>query len=201
MGLFSRSFFLLDVRWLGNSCLEVIEEPGREILIDPCYEVEPKVNPDLVLVTHEHDDHFNKKQFESLNGEKKLFALRETLEKFEVDGTAVSENDAINDIRVMFSDCYNAEKSVSYFINELLHPRDSAKFPRPKKEVKLAFPACFPDLYSTYTDELKEVNPNLVIPFYYDLEEVLEEAKELSNKLKQENLNSKVIDLGDKVEL
>jgi len=55
----------MKVSWLGHACFEIVDSRGTRIVIDPFddtvgYEV-PRVEADVVLVSHEHHDHNNVK--------------------------------------------------------------------------------------------------------------------------------------------
>ncbi|MEM3593536.1 MAG: hypothetical protein QXS27_02295, partial [Candidatus Jordarchaeaceae archaeon] len=62
---FSSKFLSMRVRWLGNSCVEILGK--RHFIIDPNFLVEPQVGVELVFVTHEHPDHFDIQKFKMLN--------------------------------------------------------------------------------------------------------------------------------------
>ncbi|MFY9494818.1 MAG: MBL fold metallo-hydrolase, partial [Limnochordia bacterium] len=54
------------VRWLGHAAFEITSAQGKRILIDPWItgnplcpvKVEELAGPDLVLITHDHHDHY-----------------------------------------------------------------------------------------------------------------------------------------------
>src|SRR3954470_11812430 len=59
----------MDIRFLGHSCFEItdhdVSDPGITLLIDPFLSGNPKaavsaddVNPDVILLTHGHGDHY-----------------------------------------------------------------------------------------------------------------------------------------------
>lgn len=188
----------MKIRWLGNAAVEIFGE--KHILIDPNVKTPPKQKADIVLVTHEHDDHFNRKDYKQYGANAETYAPKTTLEKFNIKGGAVNPGDEIDEIKVLESDCWGSEESVSYFYHGVLHTGDSASFPT-VKNVKVIFSACFPDYYKDYINESKRLHPELVIPFHYDPEEDKADAKNLSTKLKKEGINSRMLNIRASIEV
>lgn len=188
----------MKVRWLGNACLEVFSK--KQILIDPNFSVKPSKDPDLILLTHEHDDHYDPKKCAGIFNNVALYAPKTALNKFGLEGVAVKAGDEIDGIEVLESYCWGSKGSVSYFHRGLLHAGDSARFPE-VKGVKLVFSACFPDYYEDYVRAFKRLKPKLVIPFHYDFKEDLDEAKGLKDRLDREGIDSKLIEIGESVEI
>jgi len=187
----------MRVRWLGNSCIEIVD--GKHLLIDPNYLAEPEEDIELVLVTHEHGDHFDPEKFEKL-GVKKLVAPKATLEEYSLDGIEAKPGMEIEGIKILESWCWKAKESVSYFYKGILHAGDSAKFPEVVEKVKVVFTACFPDYYEDYLKEFQRMKPELIIPFHYS-EEKIENAKGLKELLNKNGLNCKILDVGGEIEV
>lgn len=188
----------MKVRWLGNAAVEVFGE--KHILIDPNFTVEPEKEADIVLLTHEHDDHFEGENYRSSGEDAELYAPETSLKKFDVDGKAVEPGDTIGDIKVLDCDCYGSDESVSYFFKGLLHSGDSAYFPD-TEGVKLIFTACFPDYYEDYISAFKRLEPDLVVPFHYDPKEGREDAKGLKRKMDEEGIPNKLLSPGEAIEI
>ncbi len=189
----------MRVKWLGNACLEIIGD--RHIVIDPNYEIEPKGKADIVLVTHEHDDHFSAQDYEECGSTADLFAPKTTLDKIGMDGGIVQPGDEVDGIKVLESWCWGSEESVSYFYRGLLHAGDSARFPDVEQGVKAAFSACFPDYYNEYLSSFKRIDPEIVVPFHYDPSEDQEDADNLVKWLHEESIPCKLLQLGDEIKV
>jgi L-ascorbate metabolism protein UlaG (beta-lactamase superfamily) len=191
----------VKVRWLGRACVEIIDK--KNILIDPNYQIEPKSAPDIVLVTHEHGDHFDPelwKQFSDAD----LYAPQSVYDKFDVDGELVDIGGEVGPgIQVLPCDCYNSDFSVAYFYKGVLHTADAAEFPDPGEEVKLCFSACFSDLYADYVESCQRIEPELVIPYHYDAHdpEGVEEATGLIAELRDADFNTKLLELGGEIKI
>ncbi len=188
----------MQVRWLGNSCVEIAGE--KRVLIDPNYVIEPDGEYDFVLITHEHSDHIDPEKLKNLKYER-LFAPEATLEEYGLEGEKVKPGDEINGIKVLESWCWKAKESVSYLCYGVLHTGDSAKFPDVK--AKLVFTACFPDFYEDYVSEMKRLKPELVVPVHYDFsrEEKRKNAEKLVELLEKEGINAKVVEPGRILEI
>ncbi len=186
----------MKVRWLGNSCVEIIGE--KHVLIDPNYLAEPEKEVELVLVTHEHGDHFDPEKFERL-GVKRVVAPKATLEEYGLDGIEAKPGMEIDGVKIFESWCWKAKGSCSYFYKGILHAGDSARFPE-VEEVKLVFTACFPDFYKDYLNEFKRMKPELIVPFHYS-EEKVDNAKGLKKLLDENGLNCKILEVGGEIEI
>lgn len=49
---------MLEIRWLGHSCIEIFGE--KHIVIDPDYVIEPRSRINYICITHGHIDHMGK---------------------------------------------------------------------------------------------------------------------------------------------
>lgn len=187
------------IRWLGNSCLEIIGK--RNILIDPNYKVKPESVPDILLITHEHEDHFAPKTREKYPGAE-LYAPETTIHKYSLHGNEVSGGETLEKgIKVLKCNCYNSEDAVAYYLNGLLHTADSSIYPEPEGKVKLLFTACYEDQFPRYIESCQKLEPKIIVPYHYnpENEKELQEARTLIDKLKETGFYARSMKIGDKM--
>lgn len=194
---------IIKVKWLGNSALLI--EDKKKIVIDPAFELEIDFKADLVLVTHEHQDHLDVDVLAGISDEEtKLYAPNSVLDKFDIEGEVVEAGDLIEDeIKVLELDCYNSKEAVGYYYKGIYHTADAADYPDPEAEIKLLFTACFNDEFSSYLQNVIKLNPEMAIPYHYNPEERQEllQAKGLSSKFEQIGCESKVLEIGEEIEI
>lgn len=189
------------VRFLGEACIEI--EDNLNILIDPNFETKPEINPDIILVTHEHDDHFDEKVID-LYPDAEIYGPQSFFDEFEVEGKVVESGDTINeDIEVLDCDCYGSEESVCYYYKGIYHTADSADYPQPKKDVKLMFTACFKDFFNEYLTLVKDIKPKIVIPYHFNSQdnEQVKEAMELNKIMREAGYDSRLLKPGDFIKI
>lgn len=188
----------MKIRWLGNSALEIYGD--KHILIDPHYLVEPDKEADIVLLTHEHDDHFKKEHYEKYGKNADLYTTKTAIEKFDLDGEVVEPGDEFEGIKVYENDCWGTDDSVTFVYNGLITTGDSPEFPK-VDGAKVIFTACFPDFYEDYIDAFHKIEPDLVVPFHYDPSEGTDDAEGLIEKMDEEGINNKFMEPGESIEI
>ena len=187
----------MKVRFLGEASIEI--EDDLNILLDPNYESEPELTPDVILVTHEHDDHFDMKIVDKFP-EAEIYGPQSFFDEYDVEGTVVQSGETIKDkIEVLDCDCYGSEGSVCYYYNGIYHTADSADYPKPEKEVKLMFTACFKDFFNEYLTLVKDIKPEIVIPYHFNSKDndAVQEAMELNKILREAGFDSRLLKPGD----
>ena len=198
-----KGMIIIKIRWLGNSAVEV--DGDKKIIIDPNFKVDPEIEADIVLITHEHEDHIDpEKLAEISHSDTKVYGPQSVYDKFDIEGEIVKDGQEIEeDIKVMDIDCYNSEEAVAYFYNGLYHTADASVFPDPGEKIDLLFSACFNDHFAKYIESCIKLDPELAIPYHYDPEERQEllQAKGLSSKFEQISCNSQVLELGEEIEV
>ena len=191
----------MKVRWLGEACIEI--EDDLNILIDPNYESKPETTPDIILVTHEHDDHFDMKVTEKYP-KATIYGPQSFFDNFDVEGEVIESGETIkSEIQVMECNCYNSEESVCYFYKGIYHTADSADYPKPKEDVKLMFTASFKDFFNEYLNRVKDIKPGIVVPYHFNSkdEENVKEAMELNKILREAGYDSRLLKPGDFIKI
>ncbi|MGM0547765.1 MAG: MBL fold metallo-hydrolase [Bacillota bacterium] len=194
---------IIKVKWLGNSSLLI--EDQKKIVIDPSFKIETDFKADLVLITHEHADHINPEDLEQITkAETEIYAPQSVYDKFDFEGEVIKAGDQLEaEIKVLGVDCHNSKEAVAYFYNGLYHTADASDYPDPEAKIELLFTACFNDQFSNYLEKAIKLNPTMAVPYHYDPEQRQEllQAKGLSSKFEQIGCNSKILELGEEIEL
>lgn len=194
---------IIKVKWLGNSALLIEDE--KNIIIDPAFKIEVEVKADIILITHEHDDHINMEDLKSITKtETKIFAPQSVYDKFKIKGEIVHPGDLIEDeIKVLAVDCYNSKEAVAYFYKGIYQTADAADYPDPEEKIRLLFTASFNDYFANYLEKAIKLGPDMAVPYHYDPDERQEllQAKGLSSKFEQIGCKSKVLEIGEEIEL
>ncbi len=185
----------MKVRWLGNSCVEILSE--RHLVIDPNFLAEPERGVELVLVTHEHPDHFDIQKFKTLNAP--LVAPHPVLSMYNLEGKRAKVGEEFEGVKILESWCLKSEESVSYFYEGILHSGDSARFPE-VRGVKLVFSACFPDFLEDYTNSFMKMRPQMVVPFHFS-EQKRYVAEEFKKQLDKKGISCRILKVGESLEL
>ncbi len=181
----------MRIRWLGNSCVEIFG--SKHFVIDPNFIVPPESGVDLVLVTHEHADHFDRDCYKKIDAP--IIAPPTTLNEYRLNGVGAKAGEDIERIRILESFCWKSPDSVSYFVDGILHCGDSAKFPD-VSDVSVVFTACFPSNYEDYVAEFQRLKPKLVIPIHYSGDKK-ENAVGLGGRVKEAGMNFRLLKVGE----
>lgn len=206
-------------RYLGRACVEVIDDE-EHLIIDPNYIQSPRKGINKILITHEHDDHFNSEKIQKI-GEQyiredqdlEIYGAKSIENKVALEAPIIVEGGDIVDlengeIKVFDVDCWGSDSSVAYLIEidgkTILHTADSAKYSESLKNidkgVDCCFVACFEDNYNDYLDFINTINPELTIPYHFGPDEE-DMGKNLAEYLEEHDVNVKYLSPGENVQI
>jgi len=177
--------------------------------------VPPQKGIEKILITHHHADHINLDklaeidQKHSIKGRKsEIYAPKCVQEEFNIGfnlvepGSKIVLNDGI--VKVYENNCWKAEGCVAFLITiggkNILHTADAASYSEQLRAIKdtidICFVACFESNFEDYLEFLKIIKPKLAIPFHYTAEKE-DDAKKLMNFLEKNNVDSRLLAIGE----
>jgi L-ascorbate metabolism protein UlaG (beta-lactamase superfamily) len=171
------------VTWYGQSELKITSESGEVLYIDPLRLPQRPQAADLILVTHEHGDHYNESVIQSLSKSGTTVIVPETMAKPGRRGLAIGQTVRIGAFQVTALPAYNTNKAfhprekrwVGYLVEvdgvKLYHAGDTDFIPEMKG---LGPDIAFLPVGGTYTMTAEEaaeaaaaLQAKLVIPIHY----------------------------------
>jgi L-ascorbate metabolism protein UlaG (beta-lactamase superfamily) len=183
-------------RWLGNACIEIVGK--RHLLVDPNFVLPPEPTVDLILITHEHDDHFSG---EARELEAPMWAPQSAVEAFDLAATVVKPGYTQGGVEVVPSFCYGSEESVGYLVHDevaLLHLGDS--FRSPEVETEIIFVPIFADYHEEILEAIRTSGARWAYPIHYDPAEKRELAQRLAERIQAQGVEAGLLPLGEWVE-
>jgi len=175
----------MKITKFGHCCL-LIEENGLRVLTDPGSYTEKQneiKNIDVVLITHEHQDHFHVDSVKKIlvnNPQAKIItnsAVNALLSKEGIDSVVVEDGQSLEEKGIVFSGHgkehaiiykkWNSVENTGYFIGErLFYPGDA--FYNPNKPVEiLALPVAGPWCkISEAIEYALEIKPKICFPVH-----------------------------------
>jgi len=209
---------MVNIRFLGNSCVELIGTHDH-IIIDPTFLIEPRSGIERIFLTHHHSDHVDPEKLQeiqtnfSIEGkELEIYGPLCVHEEIIIDFILIEPTlkiDLTNGyVEVFENDCWKASGCVAYLITmdnkNVLHTADSADFSNQlndlKGEIDACFVACFESNFNDYLNFLRATSVKLTIPYHFNYEKE-DEAKKLVNFLAENGINSRFLSIGSEYEL
>ncbi|MFW6136169.1 MAG: MBL fold metallo-hydrolase [Chloroflexota bacterium] len=184
-------------RWLGEACIEIVAR--RHLLVDPNFKLDPQPDVDLILVTHEHDDHFRD---EARELGAPFWAPQSAVDAFDLQATVVEPGYEQGEIEVVPSFCYGSEESVGYLVHgevAVLHLGDS--FRSPEVETDVVFVPIFTHYHDDILDAIQTCGARRACPIHYDPDKKLDVAQRLVKKIQAHGVESAALPVGEWVVL
>ena len=210
-----------------QSCV-LLEETNTKILIDPGTILVDNIvinawkNPDFILVTHKHADHFDEATIQKIISPKTIiYATKETAlfypnTKFEI----IKEKDqfvlgnikvevvrAIHGYTSLLKGGKEVNEAIGYILdtgkNKIYHTGDTISFQNEYKCDILLLPfnnhgVCMGPFEAALF--AKETNAELVIPIHYDNAKLPGDKSKFEEELKKNGLNFKFLEIGQSFE-
>ena len=172
-----------NITWIENACVKI--SGSQTIYFDP-YRISEEDNADIILITHDHGDHFSMADVNRIKGENTVIVGPACVtESLEENKRTVKAGDVIqvNGIEIRVVPSYNINKNfhpknrghVGFIVTmdgiSYYHPGDSDFIPEMKQvQADVAFlPVC--GTYMMTAEEAveaaKAIKPKVVIPFHW----------------------------------
>jgi L-ascorbate metabolism protein UlaG (beta-lactamase superfamily) len=204
-----------NIEWLGHASFRIKEE-GKVIYIDP-WKIKKPEKADIILITHEHFDHFSKEDVEKLQGENTIIvSIDSVTKKLHGNTRTVKPNEKIkiNSIEIECVPAYNTKQErlgyhpkkdgrVGFIINikgkRIYHVGDSDYIPE-MNDIKPDI-ALIP-VSGTYVMDAEEaaeatlkIKPKVAIPMHYgDIVGNINDAKKFKELLK-DKVDVKILEI------
>jgi len=105
-----KTWALAHLRWFGQSAFRISTRSGRAVFIDP-FRVPPSAGPaDLILVTHPHQDHYDRRAIAGLRGKETVVVLPMSCAEPGQRGIAPGQTEKITGVTVTGVPSYNVGK-------------------------------------------------------------------------------------------
>ncbi len=172
-----------NIRWVNNACVKI--SGAKTLYFDP-YRIEEKDTADIILITHDHSDHFSMADINKVKGNNTVIVAPSCVTKsIDKNKRAVKAGDVIKvkGIKIQVVPSYNLNidnhakykgyvgfiitmDGVSYY-----HPGDSDVIPEMKKvKADVAFLSVCGTYMMNVEDAVKAadiIKPKVVIPFHW----------------------------------
>jgi L-ascorbate metabolism protein UlaG (beta-lactamase superfamily) len=212
----------MNIKWLGHASF-LIQTNGKRILIDPWFQKEnqrlvPPITSasavgkiDLILITHEHFDHFNSGEVESISsrGTSMVVAPRQVLDQINIPQRLkipvnVGESFNINGIDITVTQAIHPQSSypVGYIVSDgtksLYHAGDTYDF---YGMSQIACDVALLPIGGTYTLDilsavtaLKKIRAKYAIPMHFDtFAKIKADPKEFAQRVKDNTRVSPIL--------
>lgn len=172
-----------NITWIENACVKI---SGTQTLYFDPYHISQKDTADIILITHDHGDHFSMRDINQIKGENTIIVGPSCVtQSIKQNKRTVQAGDEIqiNGIKIQVVPSYNIDKQyhpkdrgyVGYIVTmdsiSYYHPGDSDFIPEMKKiNADVVFlPVCGTYMMSAEgaVEAANVIQPKVVIPFHW----------------------------------
>ncbi|MFA6269250.1 MAG: MBL fold metallo-hydrolase [archaeon] len=211
-----------------QSCF-LLEDKKIKILLDPGFlllneqTIKEWMNPDFILVTHKHQDHFFEEAVSKITSAKtKIYATKETAnsypntkfeiiqekDKFKLAELTIEVVHAIHGYNPLLKGGKEAKEEVGYIIDtgkqKIYHTGDTICFNNDYKCEIILLPFTGYGLTMAPFEAAlfaKETGAKLIIPMHYDNPKYPVDMKRMEEELQKNELKYKILKIGESIEV
>ncbi len=173
------------VSWFGQSAFRIVSQSGMVIVIDP-YRMPPSAGPaDLILITHPHSDHFDRRAVAALSRDGTVTVGPASMAEEGLQCLAIGEARTFGGVEVQAVAAYNLAKAfharekgwVGYLIavdgRRLYHAGDTDNIPEMKglrpDVAMLPIGGMFTMGRAMAAEAVAAIEPKLVVPMHFGM--------------------------------
>lgn len=193
---------ILEIIWNGHAAFKIVTESGKVIYLDPYKIGKEEQKADIIVSSHTHGDHFDKRSIKNVFKESTVLlgpaSISSTLERNNGKGLKLGETFEVDDIKITLVPAYTIKKSshpkekqwsgtiIETEGKRIYHAGDTERIPEMKdlKDITVALICCG----GTYTMDFEEscsavldFKPEIVVPMH-NWDKDLSGFKDLMNK-------------------
>jgi L-ascorbate metabolism protein UlaG (beta-lactamase superfamily) len=208
----------MKLQWITQSCIKILSEDGKTVYFDPYQLPRKNDRADLILISHDHSDHYSLPDIQKIADDKTTIIIPSTCSisgKFKVVKLKENQITVINDIKIEAVPAYTINISTHPRMNRWLgyvatidgsriyHAGDTDKIPEMALLENITV-ACVP-VDGNYTMGLEEaaesvrlINPKIAVPIHNGdnpLEPFIDLVKNLCPNVRVEILTNKILEL------
>ena len=118
----------MEIIWLKHAAFKIKTNDGKVIYLDPYQIPKDEEKADLIIASHEHGDHFDKKSIKNLIKDNTLIigpaSISNLLEKFKGKGLKYNEIFEWNGVKIELVPAYNIKRKRPD-TNQPFHPKEN----------------------------------------------------------------------------
>ena len=195
----------MKLTWFGHASFKI--NTSKVIYIDP-YIGEYEEKADIILISHDHYDHFNKEKINSIRVDSTVVVAPQSLNEIDALTMRAGEIKKIDDIKIIGIPAYNLNKSFhlpNFGLGYIIETENVRVYFAGDTDIvpeieKISCDVALLPVGGTYTMNAKEaaqliikITPRIAIPMHYGYVVGTIDDAELFKEIVEEKCNTKVI--------